>query len=478
MHPRMAWFPGLLASLCVAVPLVAQASDPSPSKLTPEDRIHGLATIWKEAAYNFPYFDRRPDLDLDAAFRDFVPRVLEAESTLRYYRELHRFTALLRDGHTRVHLPDSIQRRRPFSSPWVQLEAIDGRPMVANVAADLVDSLPVGSKILRVNDLAVDTYLEEHVLPWVFASAPHSRWNSAIEGSHSRGYGLLVGAAGSPVRLTAVTPAGETISLKLTRDRFSAEREWVKPAEEGRRALLEVERLDGGIVHLTVNSFSSESIYSQIESLLPELLRAEGVVLDLRHNGGGSDVVAVEVLSRFIEGPFIGTRSRIRVHDAYYRALGSFGRTVLERALPAEDSTLVELALRHHRGQAWRYEPRDTLRTTYDGERIEAPVALLIGRGTGSAAENLLVRLPERARFFTVGAPTAASTGQPLRFPLPGGGYGQVVTRAALLPDGTPLVATGIRPEVPVEPTIEDLREGRDPVLEKAVEELKRRKGS
>lgn len=76
---------------------------------------------------------------------------------------------------------------------------------------------------------------------------------------------------------------------------------------------------------------------------------------------------------------------------------------------------------------------------------------------------------------ITVGSPSAASTGQPLVFPLPGGGHGQVVTRAALLPDGTPLVETGVVPDIRVEATIADVRRGRDPVLARAVEELERR---
>lgn len=439
------------------------------------DRIGGLSLIWKEAAYNFPYFDRLPDLDWDAAYREFVPRVLGAESTLEYYRELHRFTALLRDGHTRVELPDSILRRRPYSSPRVELRAVGGRPMVVNVGAGLADSLPVGSEIVEVDGTAVEAYLEREVLPLVFASAPHSRRISAIEGSHSRGYGLLVGPAGSAVGVSAVSPVGDTIARTLARDRFATEGEWVEPVNPGREPLVEFEPLEAGIAYLALNSFSDERIVAAVDSLLPDLRDARGVVLDLRANGGGSDLVAVETVARFTDGPFVGTASRFRIHDAYYRALGSFGRSRLERALPADSSELVERALRHFRGDAWRREPPDTLRSNFAGERVDGPVAVLIGRGTASAAENLLVRLPAGDRFFTVGSPSAASTGQPLVFPLPGGGHGQVVTRAALLPDGTPLVETGVVPDIHVEATIADIRRGRDPVLARAVEELERR---
>jgi carboxyl-terminal processing protease len=38
------------------------------------------------------------------------------------------------------------------------------------------------------------------------------------------------------------------------------------------------------------------------------------------------------------------------------------------------------------------------------------------------------------------------------------------------LPDGAPFEGVGIAPDVPVALRIEDVRDGRDPVLEKAVE--------
>lgn len=439
--------------------------------LGPAERLYGLSLIWKEAAYNFPYFGHLPGLDWDSAYRASIPRVLGAASTLEYYRELQRFMALLQDGHSRVQPPDSILQRRPFSGPWVDLEAVSGRAMVADVAVDLVDSLPIGSEIVGVEGMPLNDYLDEHVLPYVFASAPHARLISAIEGSYTRGYGALVGPEAEPVRVRARTPAGDVLDLTLARDRFRTTREWMRSPDD-RRPLLELAWPSPEIAHLTLNSFSDRSLASRVDSLLPSLRNARGIVVDLRRNGGGNDVIAASVLARFARGPFIGTPWRARVNDAYYRALGSFGRSTLERALPAEDSAVVELALRHYAGDAWRREEADTLRPVFEGERITTPMVLLVGRGTGSAAENLLLRLPDDPRFRTVGSPTAASTGQPLVFALPGGGVGQVVTRAVLLHDGTPLVKTGVVPDVRVEPTIEDVREGRDPVLERAMELL------
>ena len=225
----------LYLSLLIASAVTSEASaQTAADSLGVTERVYGLSLIWKEAAYNFPYFDQLGALDWDEAYHQFVPRVVAAGSTLSYYRELQRFMALLHDGHSRVQLPDTILQRHPFSSPWVELRAVGGRPMVANVATILVDSLPLDSEVIAVEGLPVDRYLVDSVLPYVFASAQHSRRISAIEGSYTRGYGLLVGPAGSHVRITARTPAGELVRLTLFRDRFEANREWA--LGEGRAA--------------------------------------------------------------------------------------------------------------------------------------------------------------------------------------------------------------------------------------------------
>jgi C-terminal processing protease CtpA/Prc len=468
----------LYLSLLIATAVTSEGSaQTTADSLGVTERVYGLSLIWKEAAYNFPYFDQLGALDWDEAYRQFVPRVVAAGSTLSYYRELQRFMALLHDGHSRVQLPDTILQRHPFSSPWVELRAVGGRPMVANVATILVDSLPLDSEVIAVEGLPVDRYLVDSVLPYVFASAQHSRRISAIEGSYTRGYGLLVGPARSHVRITARTPAGELVRLTLFRDRFESNREWVRSVKGGPRPNVDFRWVDPGIAYLALNTFDDTQVVSRIDSLLPELRRARGVIVDLRDNGGGSDAIAGDVLARFTDRPLIGTASRIRVHDAYYRALGSFGRSVLERALPSDSGNVVEEAMRHYQGEAWRYEPADTARPVFSGDRVAAPVAILIGRGTGSAAENFVVRLPDEPRFFTVGTATAASTGQPLVFALPGGGMGQVVTRAALLPNGTPVVSNGIAPDHVTEITIEDVRRGHDPALAEAMRLMKSRTG-
>ncbi len=62
-----------------------------------EERLLGLAMVYSEAKYNFPFWDQVPELDWDAAFLEFIPLVESVKDDFGYYLLLQRFIALLRE---------------------------------------------------------------------------------------------------------------------------------------------------------------------------------------------------------------------------------------------------------------------------------------------------------------------------------------------------------------------------------------------
>jgi C-terminal processing protease CtpA/Prc len=111
--------------------------------------------------------------------------------------------------------------------------------------------------------------------------------------------------------------------------------------------------------------------------------------------------------------------------------------------------------------------------TPAKGARYSGPVAVLIGAGSFSAAEDFLVAWKNSGRGKTIGEPSGGSTGQPLFFQLPGGGSARVCTKRDTFPNGEEWVGKGIQPDILVRPTVAELRAGRDAALERAVEALK-----
>ena len=100
------------------------------------------------------------------------------------------------------------------------------------------------------------------------------------------------------------------------------------------------------------------------------------------------------------------------------------------------------------------------------------PVVVLTSPATFSAAEDFAVAFDVMDRGLFIGEPTGGSTGQPLFFRLPGGGSARVTSKRDSYPSGKEFVGVGIQPDKLVEPTIKDVRAGRDTVLRFASQEI------
>jgi C-terminal processing protease CtpA/Prc len=141
-------------------------------------------------------------------------------------------------------------------------------------------------------------------------------------------------------------------------------------------------------------------------------------------------------------------RSRSRGETSFLRA--SFGPEIVWHEISSPGASFAMKRERH-----------------FDG-----PVAVLIGPRTFSAAEDFAMSFDAMKRGILVGSKTAGSTGQPLTFALPGGGSARICVKRDTYPDGREFVGQGIAPQVEVAATMEDIRSGRDPVLDRAVAEL------
>ncbi len=120
-----------------------------------------------------------------------------------------------------------------------------------------------------------------------------------------------------------------------------------------------------------------------------------------------------------------------------------------------------------YEGEVYVIEP-DTATPPFLG-----PIVALANAGTGSAAEDFLVPLHSAHRATLVGERTSGSTGQQVAVELPGGGKAIICSKRDTYPDGREFVGIGIIPDVEVQPTVDDIVSGRDPILEKGIEVLK-----
>ncbi|OIN59549.1 hypothetical protein BLX24_11060 [Arsenicibacter rosenii] len=439
------------------------------ANLSDAEKIMGLSTFWAEASQNFAYFDKA-NINWDSTYKAYIPKVLATKNTWEYYRVLERFCALLKDGHTNINAPWSLYGYSTYV-PF-RFTYIDQKPYVTRVLKGLSDSVPVGSELLTVNGIPVQTYLRDEVLPYISSSAPHERMNTAMF--------RIWGATADTITvypLTFRTPAGKEISFQ---SRLFSQRErdgstWLlgNGRDVPKTKLSRLTILPNGVAHVELNSFGEEKIIGEFKAMLPQLRAAKAIILDVRENGGGSTSIGAEIMKYFTaQKTFTGSAWRTRETRSSYKAWGKFLLEEPFDSIKYKNDSWYRRSYQTVTGTSWYIADPNEFTNDLTEPRLTMPVVILAGNNTASAAEDFLIiarQLKDR-KIPVIGQPSFGSTGQPLMFPMPGGGSARICTKRDTYADGTDFVGIGVKPDIEVNPTLTDLMAGRDAALDKAVQ--------
>ena len=129
--------------------------------ISDEQKIYELSQIWKDAEYNFAFWDK-VSIDWDGEYRKALPRVLATSDMYEYYRELARFINLLGDGHTGISFPMEIMQSTEYYSMLpVYLAWIEGRFIVISVDEKYKDTIPMFSVLKKYDGMDIGEYIRE-----------------------------------------------------------------------------------------------------------------------------------------------------------------------------------------------------------------------------------------------------------------------------------------------------------------------------
>lgn len=398
------------------------------AQLSEDERIGGLSKFWSEVKFNFINRDRLVELDWDALYLRYLPKVRAAKSTAEYYQLLSELCAQLKDGHTNVYgapeLRDQFQAR-----PLLRTRLIEGRVLVTDVFDESLKAKGVapGLEVLTVDGQPVKDYASTQLVPYQSASTPQDLETRVYT------YAFLSGRITEAPMVGFKDAAGKTFSMAIPRVE-NAKRKQAMPAE----APFTFKMLPGGIAHVCLNSFGDDTAAKQYIAAFPEIAKAKALIFDVRNNGGGSSMVGYRVLATLTHQPIV--TSAWSTHD-YKPTFRAWGRVVGE----------------------YRGEP--DVMPSDDAHHFSGPVIVLTSGATYSAAEDFSVAFDVMKRGLILGEPTGGSTGQPLMFKLPGGGSARVCSKRDTYPDGKAFVGVGVQPGKLVRPTVADFRAGKDTVL-------------
>ena len=404
---------------------------------------------WRTSAFDYvwntvneKYYDPALNgVDWQAAKLRHHDRILNASSDDEYWDALDRMTGELKDSHTRVHSPKQAAQQRDHESHSLGIGFMElaGELIVVSVHP-LSDAYWAGVRpgmaIKTINgEAAIDRY--RRLLAGARdSSTPWARTRGAIRA-------ISTGELDSGVNMTftrhsatgAADDTSATISATIKRRRFRI------PPETVWRVL------PSGFGYVRFSGFAGE-LLAGIITALEKLKDTPGMIIDLRNNGGGALGMANTLMTRFLSEKTTGAKVLTRT-----------GKPITVAFISVMD-----------------------LDTELNGNKAHSyarPLVILINENSASASEIFSGTLQDLGRATVIGQRTCGCLLGYLGYAdLPGGGQLAYSEIGFVLPKGRRIEGDGVKPDIEIARTREDILFNRDRALEAAESFLKSRQGS
>jgi len=379
------------------------------AEITPGDpavRLGDVIIAWNVFQHFYPYFDV-VRVDWGAELRRALGSALTDTGGTDFLHTLETLLAAARDGHAGVRHPQFQQTHLPpFRAGWVEDR------VVVVATTDSIAFRP-GDIVISVDGIDAASLVNE---------AERSISGSDQWRRHRALTRFAVGDSGTMMNMT-LERNGRRIEVSTERTRA----EPVTLPERG-----PVESLGSGIWYMNLDTVPLDVIESNLDSLAA----ARGVIFDLR----GYPETNIAIIIRHLL-PVADTMNWMFVPHILY-----------------PDQQRVE----EYAGFGWSLEPALP--------RIRGKVAFLTDAEAISHSESIMGFVEGYGLGEIVGSATAGTNGNVQFINLPGGFQARFTGMNVLKHDGSQLHLIGFVPTVEVQPTIEAIREGRDEVLERAIE--------
>ncbi|MFZ5559830.1 MAG: S41 family peptidase, partial [Patescibacteria group bacterium] len=239
--------------------------------------------------------------------------------------------------------------------------------------------------------------------------------------------GMLVEEAVNLIR----GPKGTQVKLTIMRKTFDKPKEYILTRDVIVVPVARWEMKENGIAYIKIYQFAS-NLPSKFEDIVSEILKnnAKRIIIDLRNNPGGYLEVANEVASWFLP------KDKVVVKEEF------------------KDSKTNEYKSRGYR------------------HLQNFPVVVLVNGGSASASEILAGALRDQKGIKLIGEKTFGKGSIQTLESLRDNSSLKITVAKWFTPSGISIADEGLKPDIEIELTQEDIDTDRDPQLDKAIEIL------
>jgi carboxyl-terminal processing protease len=400
-----------VAALALTVTLRAQSS----ARISLQERVTMASQIYHIVSTFFPGLSQQK---FEAAYQQYLATALRSEDRLEFDLASMEFVAGLHDGHSWFY-------DRWLDHTYGQPVGFLAYPLVGKwtVVQSRLEQVRPGDVVLTIDGVPTDEFF--------------TRTRRYISASSSRDAGV------SFFDTPAIFPEKFTITLddgrRIPIDRQSDEKMSPGPQITEGRWLV-----NKNVAYIKIPIFHGIETQARALQYLKEFQDAKAVILDVRGNPGGGEPSVLQ--SSLMGRPYQTWTESSSQHGG--SILRSYAAGYPEHATVTYGDTVVR--------------PHET---AYSGRLI-----LLTDRICSCACEDFVMPFKYFKRATLVGETTAGTFSFTRHVDFENGMILNIAAVHHTFPDGSPFEGVGIAPDVPVDMTPGDLKTGRDPVLQRALE--------
>ena len=382
-------------------------------------RLLALFRYWNMIEYFFPY-KHLIKKDWSEVLKQYIPEILEADSELSYQLTLMKLLAEVEDSHAGIYNPSiaALNNRGRKVTP-LRIKFIENKAVVTEIPDSFpqLSNIKVGDELLTIDGKKTEERIDE------------------IE--------KYISASNFPTKLRDITYqllATNKEELKLTLSNEKGQYEMTVPTIPAKDMYVlfptdqpSHKELDKNIGYIYPGTLKQ----GEISDIMTSFMNKKGIVVDLRCYP-----------SEFI-----------------VFSMGNF--------LMPKPTAFVKFK-NHNRKELDGFYMTEPLEVGIDfPDYYEGKIAILVNEETQSNAEYTAMAFQVAPKAKVFGSQTAGADGNVSEIVLPGGFRTYMTGIGVYYPDGTETQQIGIKIDEKITPTIQSVREGKDIVLEKALEYLK-----
>jgi carboxyl-terminal processing protease len=382
------------------------------------EKIEIFEQVW--SLINEKYYDADFNgVDWKTVGDRYRPLIEKSESDEEFYALLDKMAGELRDSHTRVFSPKRREDRKNRKSAGIgiSLGNIENEFVVTEIVSgsEAAQSGVKTGMIVKVIDGQPAAEAFEKALAEIGASSSERALQLRALSK------LLAGKSGTSLKLGLVDFDGKEFEIELMRREYSNAPQFVEKL------------LPSGLIYAKFGSFN-ENAAKQLEKSLRKNKNANGLILDLRGNGGGDGDAGLRVAGYFLNEQL------------------PVARIVTRDGKPP----LPQIPMQLEAGRK--------------GKQIYSkPLIILIDEKTASVSELITDALQSYYRAYVIGTQTCGCVLAFLDYKeIKGGGDLSLSEFGFVTAKGQTLEGRGVTPDRTISPRLEDLRNGRDAALEEA----------